>query len=410
MKIWTFAVVLSVAFFLLACPTFQEDEQYLCSSDAACPGVWVCDPALGRCVECLDHGHCDDGYVCVDSLCSAPDNGENGNGNGNGENGNGNGNGENGNGNGNGENGNGNGEWPGCEGHEDCTEAGAEYCNLETRECVECVDNDHCGPDSSIVCEDGKCKGTHRSLCNYEDPCIQGLECVGGRCMKACDVAADCSEFGELYFCHPHPTLGRYCNLNICGTHPTFESSGFSTTTWSGPCTVDTDGDGTCVGPLWYDADFMDGRESGLCYPNGLVQPGDECNPSAPLGHDTACDGGSCEQTNGGEFVCLAYCTLAESQTCDDVDDKAHTCYFHGPGRLGLCGRQSNHPAEAHEYCTLEDGCVDHHVCMPDQGGERCVQWCNLLDPDCPNGKTCSAIGVPPDYEASELLGACRSP
>ncbi len=183
MKRLVVLVLLSSVPWLLACPTFHDDELYACRADRDCPDAMPCDTAAGRCVECLEDEHCEDGELCIDLSCGP------------------------------------------CTVHEQCTAEGAPWCEDGGGECVECLEDEHCEEGWSCVngactpeCEDaGDCAGTGRPHCNEDlgicQECLEHQSCVDnddGR--DWCNEDAECVECLEHQNCVDNDDGRDWCN------------------------------------------------------------------------------------------------------------------------------------------------------------------------------------------------------
>ena len=177
------------------------EEGYICTDDFVCEEVHVtegctshddcaesgaryCDLASGDCVECVENEHCEEGYICADDFaCEEVDVTEE------------------------------------CTSHDDCAESGAQYCDLASGDCVECVENEHW--EEGYICAD-------EFVCEEEDvteECTSHNDCTESDA-QYCDLhSGDCVECVENEHCEEgYICTGEFvCEEEEVAEHGSFE-------------------------------------------------------------------------------------------------------------------------------------------------------------------------------------------
>ncbi|MFN7131663.1 MAG: hypothetical protein ACK4N5_06245 [Myxococcales bacterium] len=202
----------------------------------------------------------------------------------------------------------------------------------------EVADSDTCGPYGK-VCDtdsDGPAEGepwTANATCKLPGEkqeciptvgCEAGLQCEtlqggGGTfsmCLRKCATTADCPSL--LDKCEPN--LGGFCFYNYCARPAT--GTGQDRAQYFKPCNSTGTNDGTCV-PLSGQTDTI-----GICFQNGTVAAGGECDPAANrqapdklCGANELCfgvmpDAADATKTRG---ICRPLCNAAPTGTANPV-------------------------------------------------------------------------------------------
>lgn len=289
--------------------------------------------------------------------------------------------------------------------------SGGATCNDTTGECEgstgpTCTADADCGTNGE-VCEAGTCKAGLYGACDTLD-CTTGLDCVSvqgkGYCMTPCSTPADCSDPFES--CASAGDTAGHCDLNLCA--PTdLTQYGIQQADYNGACNSDGNGDGTCVGPVFYAASA--GVDYGICVLDGPVAIGGTCTPGADrTTKSQLCDGGTCLAAQGASTgTCGAWCSMLDGQSCDPVAGVAQAC---SPIQAlwGVCMPQSSSPIGDRQACTAsqtEEVCVEDHVCaaLTSGGQSTCVPWCDQR-----TGEPCAGSCTSFDTQET-ILGVCSN-
>jgi hypothetical protein len=225
---------------------------------------------------------------------------------------------------------------------------GGEFCRLEVQNsgqltCISCENNEGCGADSGLACEDGRCVFP----CEDDDECLSAQRCETGRCVEDHQQrqGGPCDD--------PNMTCGGGTQCQEIRVH------GDAGQQWNHPyCASDT-----CDDTQLCEPGLRCERE-----PNrqGHCQFTDLCNTN------DHCGGGACDNivVQGEEkSLCLkigVHC--GRDEDCSDGD----TCI------LGLCGSQGtpNQSCPDPAYTQFVGTCAPNSPPLPDCG-EGCVQGYN---------------------------------
>jgi formylglycine-generating enzyme required for sulfatase activity len=262
-----------------------------CRSQRDCPPAQQCVEALGahgRCVDCEGDGDCDPGWICQDHVCV-----------------------------------------PYCTSHEHCAPA---YCDLESHQCVECIEDAHCDREAGLICRAQACVPG----CRVDDDCPDGF------CDQASAGCVDCLN-------NDHCSLGQVCV------------------------------DDQCVVGCQTDRDCPDGR---LCDPEaGAHGRCVECLGDDDCDAAYVCRDGLCEFHCADDGDCAA-----PTPACDAASGTCVACT--GDGHCGagqVCVDFQCLPG-----CDDDGDCPPDQVCDPNLGTHGSCVDC-LGDADCPPGFACQA-------------------
>jgi formylglycine-generating enzyme required for sulfatase activity len=305
---------------------------------------------------------------------------------------------------------------PGCDSDQDC-QAPLRYCQLATRACVECLENEHCAGEQ--ICSGGAC--SDQPTCQTDSQCEYGEICVGGDCVSGCRSNRDCPD--DEYCVEEMGDNGTCVECELpedCPEGTTCE--GYQCVTW---CTEEAH----CT-PRYCNLDShdcVDCLEDSHCGADtGMICEGLVCVEGCRIDED--CPGGTCDQVTHqciecetkddctlgflcidqqcvvgcedsrdcpGDLVCDG--AMGDNGTCvqciQDIDcnDEAYVC------QDGLCvffcgSDQDCEPPQP--ACDLGNGvcvaCTDNVYC--DEGticvDHACLPGCQN-DGDCPGGMVC---------------------
>jgi len=309
----------------------QPQNGGICAVNNDCSLGMFCNIIRGKCVECLDHDHCDLPLVCrADGTCGA--------------------------------------DSP-CSSDGQC---GVEVCDETLGFCVECVINDDCPDDN--VCRERRCR-----VPDNQPGCLSDTECqpygqicdpTTSNCVQPeCTTAAACATpLGCVNNrCKPCQSAGQCRNGEVCNTATgtCVQPSTGCTSDASCPGQHCRQSTGTCVDCL----------EDGHCDLN------ETCNPDVGvcLPTNSGCTGnGDCP----GEYCliatgdCVACLTAAHCEEEVETCSQAYTCIPVGSGDVGT-------------PCDSADNCNDGLVCLGDQCSRPCIGSGKGGEEDCPLGSAC---------------------
>ncbi len=351
-----------------------------CSTDADCTeaGKPHCDQAQGKCVACVNDGHCSGNQVCRPDTHSCVE----------------------------------------CYANNHCVNPNP-YCWLDTTTCVECLEDNHCGGDercnvsshtcTDMVCEsDADCVDQPGPHCRQDTgDCVACLEhdhcgalqwCREYSCQSGCETDAECvDKMGQGYRCDPENAEcfyaecmddadcaghenGEHCKLTDLPSNPPQYTcvectedahcdEFFMCKTTSGkfvcepmPCYLYEDPEATCA-------------EIDPCYV--CDYGGGQCKPREDCSTEPCCQG----------YTCNAYSTCERNLDCDSNEDCPAD---------SICNQQTLQC----EFQSCCDECdpgwyCNEATCECVEG--ECKQLMESCNPDiqnCCEGLTCSLMGI----------------
>jgi len=190
------------------------------------------------------------------------------------------------------------------------------------------------------------------------------------------------------------------------------------------------------------DLDGTPGVDSSICVAvQGNGQPGDPCTCGAEEPGDDCALGSYCDANlcASGTASCQEICTgTLDDPSCSGnalcaVTNDGHTtvcepeCYpldldcspglmclpHFASGETFTCGPQAPMPAGQGETCGSFNSCLDGYACAAGtvvqgcEGASCCTAYCDLANPQCPEGHSCQPVLPPPLPPALVDLGVC---
>ena len=285
-----------------------------------------------------------------------------------------------------------------------CAFAGtrAAECSRLCESDIECPLDSYCfdlpGRDDGICRERGEV--TSGQFCGDDPGACPGL-CTGGYlsfdpggyCLEQCTGADECPEGSRCddvgdygTYCLPNGTAeqGESCVLDpfACAAEHFCVDYGSTTAFCAAECATDAE----CAPGTWCTAGVGSDNETGICYPGGSLDAGDECEiggyeceegsycaietsprcftPCTDPPHSCPADHECLEENRAGERWCYPSGTAGYGESC--ADDR-YSC-----ASPGFCGDYGSEEARCTQSCLVDDECPGDDWCLRTVYGGFC--------------------------------------
>lgn len=239
---------------------------------------------------------------------------------------------------------------------------------------------DGCGEGN--VCEEGSCFADRMSECGPDAECASWLDCkdgpTGSVCVTPCTSNDQCAMMERCYLkaLGPLAEFKDHCFVNLCKPSNLDPLGIFQKAEYLGPCNVNGEGDGLCMGPISNDG-------IGFCVLQGTIPAGDSCDANALQGDGSGarCNDGMCIPDQN---ICAPMCKLFSADHACPEPFACAPVFVTRMAASGFCFDVGASAPGLRESCVSGETpitCQDGMVCTPatlDEGAPTiCRSFCD---------------------------------